>query len=567
MISMDTIRRKMDMTVDLFKFEYSFCLPKILSLFYPYKIADLKDYLWIGLLVIVMALGSIVLSTNIGGYSIYLLDEAKNAQCATEMMESGSWIVPTFNGELRTDKPPLHYYFMSLAYAFFGVNEFAARFFSVVFGVLTLATVYLFSQRYIGIRSAVFVSLALLSSIGFTLQFHLAVPDPYLIFLIVIAIFSFYEGYISNKPVWIYSFYIACALAMLTKGPIGIIIPGGVAIIFGVIRNGVKLKWIKDLRPHHGLAIFLIITLPWYLSVGFMTDWAWVKGFFIDHNYNRFLNPLEGHGGFFLLPLGYLVVMALPLGIFSISAIGQAIKGRANDFILLSLLTVGLILLIFMISATKLPNYVSPALPFFVILIGNYLSKIKTPHAIEKLLIFILIAFAIILPLLLGYFLDNEDYSNLLVAGLWSAIPIIFGIMVGGVLILYSKIIPGITVLVLTFIFSVRTAFIEFVPKMDDLNPVQMVGDYFHEESNVAGFYIFNPAFRFYLDQPIPVFNQPDQIVEYLNAQDDAIIITRSNVLSELYGLNLDRLLNHKNLLEQTTTAVLREKVDITVSR
>ncbi|MDA0194628.1 MAG: glycosyltransferase family 39 protein [Bacteroidetes bacterium] len=527
----------------------------------------MKDYLWIGLLAMVIALGSIVLSSNIGGHSIYLLDEAKNAQCAREMMESGSWIIPTFNGELRMDKPPLHYYFMRLAYAFFGVNEFAARFFSVFFGVLTLAAVYLFSQRYLGIRSAVFISLALISSIGFMLQFHLAVPDPYLIFLIVLAIFSFYEGYNYNKPVWIYSFYIACALAMLTKGPIGVIIPGGVALAFGVIRNGVKLKWIKDLRPHHGLAIFLILTLPWYLSVGFMTDWAWVEGFFVDHNYNRFINPLEGHGGFFLLPMGYLLIMALPLGIFSISAIGQAIKDRANDFILLSLLTVGLILLIFMISATKLPNYVSPALPFVAIVIGNYLSKTKTPHAIEKLWIIILMAFAMIIPLLLGYLLDNENYSNLLVEGLWSAMPIIFGVLTGGAMLLYNKLIPGIAIFILAFIFSIRIAFIEFVPKIDDLNPVKMAGDYLDEESNVASFYIFNPAFSFYLNQSIPVFDQVNQIEKYLNTQDNAIIITRSNVLNELYGLNLDTVLIQQNLFEQTTTAVLREKSEITVSR
>ena len=74
-----------------------------------------------------------ICSLNIGGNTIYILDEAKNATCALEMMQRNDWVVPTFNGELRTDKPPLHYFLMLISYRVFGVNEFAARFFSAFF--------------------------------------------------------------------------------------------------------------------------------------------------------------------------------------------------------------------------------------------------------------------------------------------------------------------------------------------------------------------------------------------------------------------------------------------------
>lgn len=72
--------------------------------------------------------------SNINGLSIYVLDEAKNATAAIEMLQQGEWIVPTFNGEYRFDKPPLHYYFFMLSYQLFGINEFAARFFPALFG-------------------------------------------------------------------------------------------------------------------------------------------------------------------------------------------------------------------------------------------------------------------------------------------------------------------------------------------------------------------------------------------------------------------------------------------------
>ena len=75
---------------------------------------------------------------------IYILDEAKNAECAREMLVSGDYIVPYFNGQLRTDKPPLHYFFMVISYKLFGVSAFSARFFSAVFGALTILISFFF---------------------------------------------------------------------------------------------------------------------------------------------------------------------------------------------------------------------------------------------------------------------------------------------------------------------------------------------------------------------------------------------------------------------------------------
>lgn len=83
-----------------------------------------------------------------GNYPIYILDEAKNAEAAREMLVNSEFIVPTFNNVLRTDKPSLHYYFMQLGYCIFGVNAFGARFFSGIFGALTLLVMFFFVKKY-----------------------------------------------------------------------------------------------------------------------------------------------------------------------------------------------------------------------------------------------------------------------------------------------------------------------------------------------------------------------------------------------------------------------------------
>jgi 4-amino-4-deoxy-L-arabinose transferase-like glycosyltransferase len=121
---------------------------------------------------------------RLGATPIYILDEARNSECAREMMQRNDWIVPTFNGELRTDKPPLHYFFMSISYKIFGVNEFAARFFSAAMGLLTVLITYFYTKRLLNAFAAFCAAVVLAISTHFLFEFRLAVPDPYLIFFI-----------------------------------------------------------------------------------------------------------------------------------------------------------------------------------------------------------------------------------------------------------------------------------------------------------------------------------------------------------------------------------------------
>ncbi|MFA7688391.1 MAG: glycosyltransferase family 39 protein, partial [Moheibacter sp.] len=160
----------------------------------------------------VLLVSGLLCFINLGGHPIYILDEAKNAEAAREMFVDGNWIVPTFNGELRTDKPVLHYWFMMLSYEIFGVNAFSARFFSAVFGVLTLTVTYHFTRKFISRKMALITVFSLCSSIFFMQEFHLAVPDPYLIFFISFGLYNFYDFYKNKKRLSLLFFYVSLGL-------------------------------------------------------------------------------------------------------------------------------------------------------------------------------------------------------------------------------------------------------------------------------------------------------------------------------------------------------------------
>jgi 4-amino-4-deoxy-L-arabinose transferase-like glycosyltransferase len=138
-------------------------------------------------------LSAVLLFPSLGKMPLWIYDEARNAECAREMWEAGDPVVPTFNGHLRTLKPVLHYYFMWGGFELFGLGEWGARFFSAVFGVLTILIIYYYTARYLSKRHAVVTSCVLLVSTHFLFQFRMSVPDPYLIFFNTLSLFTAYQ--------------------------------------------------------------------------------------------------------------------------------------------------------------------------------------------------------------------------------------------------------------------------------------------------------------------------------------------------------------------------------------
>ena len=154
-----------------------------------FRVFENKSLWWIFLVSFIICFFAIY------SFPIYILDEAKNSEAAREMLVGGNWIVPMFNGDLRTDKPPLHYFFMILGYKIFGTNALGARFFSALFGGLTLLCTYAFTKKFTNAYKAFLTWFVLASSLFFVQVFHQAVPDPYLIFFVSVALFCFFDFY------------------------------------------------------------------------------------------------------------------------------------------------------------------------------------------------------------------------------------------------------------------------------------------------------------------------------------------------------------------------------------
>ena len=129
-------------------------------------------------LALIAIVSVIIFFANLGKAKLWDRDEPRNAGCAAEMMERGDYVVPMFNNQLRHQKPVLLYWLMIGAYSVFGVNEFAARFWSAALGVGTVLLTYGIARRWANPNVGLIAAIALATSVMFDVAapFRLQVP-------------------------------------------------------------------------------------------------------------------------------------------------------------------------------------------------------------------------------------------------------------------------------------------------------------------------------------------------------------------------------------------------------
>ncbi|NPA51564.1 MAG: glycosyltransferase family 39 protein [Aquificae bacterium] len=514
-------------------------------------------------LIILFLIGLFLYSANIWGISIYSLDEAKNATCAKEMIERGDYIVPTFNYELRTDKPPMHYYFMIVAYKLFGFNEFSARVFSSLFGFFTLILTFLFTKKVLGEKTALLASLVLISSLHASLQFHMAVPDPYLIFYLNGVFFSFYLWYKEKKEKFVYTMYTFIGLGILTKGPVAVVLPSLIIFLFLVYTHTLNLQTIKQLRLLRGTLIILTISLPWYIAVGLKTDWVWVYEFIFKHNLHRFSNSMEGHGGIFILPFLFVFFGLLPFSVFFVQAFLKAWQNKYKE-VLVYLMIVSLVYIgFFSVSGTKLPNYTTPTYPALSILLGYFLANFsleKNKKLYINASIVTLIILSVVISIGVAIGIKNEKpVADLFYLGavfsLWAfgGITALLTIRKSTNLAIGSIAVSSIVLITVFFFYT--------FPKIDKRNPVVTMLPLIEKGKPVAYYRGFNPAFAFYLGTPIPKLKTPTDVEKFLSNNQRVYVLTRKKYLKDLKAVKNIKILSiRKDLFEKTSSVLISNR-------
>ncbi|HEY3787601.1 MAG TPA: glycosyltransferase family 39 protein, partial [Urbifossiella sp.] len=320
---------------------------------------------------------------NLGSSSLWDVDEGVNAEAAREMFEAGTWVIPTFNAELRTAKPVMLYWLQRGSYAAFGVSEWSARLPSVLAGWLTILLVYELGRQMFGRGTGLLAGVILASAIEFCMLAHAATPDATLLCFTVLSFYLFWIGQENNGRNWWIPTAAACGLAMLTKGPVGVALPGLVILLYFTWNHDLGRLW--DRKFLWAGLVFVFVVGPWYALVTSETRGAWAKAFFLNENLNRALTSMEDHSGPIYYHAAALLALFAPWSIFLIPSVWHGVKGSSRiqssgtalpglpERFLLCWFAAYLVF--FSLVRTKLPNYVLPLYPALAILTARFLIR------------------------------------------------------------------------------------------------------------------------------------------------------------------------------------------------
>ena len=400
----------------------------------------------------------LVFFVNLGSSRLFDEDEPKNAECGREMFERADWIVPTYNYDLRTDKPILLYWLMLGSFHLLGVSEFSARLPSACMAVVTIFSVYAIGRRLFDKRIGFWAAIMLATSLMYVTIGRISTPDSTLIGFITLSLMVYVysvprsvwttprpnrQSQLQSSPEPVPEFfsprsihlgwpgeymptrwglfvlmYAMMGLAVLTKGPVGFLLPCAVIGLFVMCLGASaqlpeRLSWKRPVSSLSDLALFAAsffapsrffptlwamrpftltlvvgaVALPWYVSVGLATDGVWLKGFLGGHNIGRFSAAMEGHSGPFFYYVIAIMMGFFPWSVFLPVALYHAVFKRDRfpkehrPFTFL-LCWIGLYLVFFSIAQTKLPNYILPCYPPLALLTAWLLVRWQE-HSLE----------------------------------------------------------------------------------------------------------------------------------------------------------------------------------------
>lgn len=323
--------------------------------------------IWINI-AIVLCVAGIIMFSYLGLQPLWDPDEPVYAETAQEMLQFRDLISPRIYGEFWYDKPPMYYWLVAGAFKIFGIGEFAARFPSALLAVGGAMLVYLSGRKLFSERAGLLAALILATSLEYFYLGNAAVTDMTLTFFLTAALLAF----LHRKY---YLLYGCAALAVVTKGPIGVVLCGAIIGLYLILTG--SLATLKRMKVLSGAALFAVIALPWYLAMYYYHGMAFIDTFLGFHNVTRFLQPEHVMGKIWYYYIPVLILGFFPWTAFVMQAVSTGIreKGENRNPCIFLVIWAGVIFLFFTMSQTKLVSYILPLYPPLALLVGWYFDK------------------------------------------------------------------------------------------------------------------------------------------------------------------------------------------------
>ncbi len=350
------------------------------------------------LLILFLALFAWMLFYRLGFHPLINWDEGIYAQVAKENLQNRSLWRFTYFGQPWHEKPPAVIWLAQAGFKIFGVSELGARFFIAVLALGTAWLCYLLAKTLANSKLAGFLTLAalLICRHFFLTSFFLGFDVP-LGFFILLAVYAFIKA--EFNPKYFYLFWLALALAVMTKSLLGFL---PLVIVFLYSLATADFGYLKNKFFYRGLIFFFLLAAPWHIAQSVNFGKNFWDSYLFYHVFNRFAAEVENNGAPFWYYLNIFKSNPL-LGLLSgFSFVFLTVRGFRNKNRLLTPIAAIVIFLIFSFAKTKGSGYIAPIYPFLAAMIGlglfDFLRLVKQQaikYAAAAVLIGIFAALAI----------------------------------------------------------------------------------------------------------------------------------------------------------------------------
>ena len=299
-------------------------------------------------------------------------DEGKHASTSKDMVISGDWITPKYNGENFYDKPPLYNWLAAISFKLFGFTALAARLPAAFLGLGCVMITYWLARTMFGSVVAFLSALVLATSAEHIVLSRAVVHDISLAFFVSLTLTLFFVGYKNErhrKPAFLFG-YAAAGFAVLAKGPIGLALPVMIVGLFLIYKK--QLKLLREMQIGWGLLIFLAIAAPWYILISVRNP-DYLGYFLLEKNFGSFLSQHSRHQEPFYYYFPVLAGGLFPWSLFFPLALYRAFRAKAalhGDGIIFALIWFSVIFIFFSTANSKLGTYILPLFPAASVLVG-----------------------------------------------------------------------------------------------------------------------------------------------------------------------------------------------------
>ncbi|MGO4330427.1 glycosyltransferase family 39 protein [Cupriavidus sp. 2TAF22] len=346
-------------------------------------VAGLPAGIWLlaGLAVLLLWFGTL------GARHLLSSDEGRYAEISREMFATGDWVTIRYNALKYFEKPPFHMWVTALSYTLFGVGDWQARLCVALSGMVGLVASMFAAARWYGKRAGLLTGLVLVAAPMWSVAAHFNSLDMTLSgAMACVLAFMLVAQHPAATPAarryWMWACWVAMGVAILSKGLVGIALPGLVLVVYTLISRDVAL-W-KRLHLLTGIALMLAVTVPWFWLVSARNP-EFPHFFFIHEHWQRYTSTVHSRGGpvWYFVPLlvaGFLPWLGLAPRMWAVlrddRAAARTATSRQFRPPLLLAAWAGAIFVFFSLSGSKLPGYIVPVFPALGMLAAIALERI-----------------------------------------------------------------------------------------------------------------------------------------------------------------------------------------------